>query len=95
MSVDTEHVQRIAELSRLAMDDDQAREFAGGLSDIFDFVEQLGGADIEGVEPMAHPMDAAQRMRPDAVTEPDRRDDYQAIAPAVEGGLYLVPRVIE
>ncbi|WP_018869799.1 MULTISPECIES: Asp-tRNA(Asn)/Glu-tRNA(Gln) amidotransferase subunit GatC [unclassified Thioalkalivibrio] len=95
MSVDTEHVQRIAELSRLAMDDDQAREFAGGLSDIFDFVEQLDGADIEGVEPMAHPMDAAQRMRPDAVTEPDRRDDYQAIAPAVEGGLYLVPRVIE
>ncbi|OOC10291.1 MULTISPECIES: Asp-tRNA(Asn)/Glu-tRNA(Gln) amidotransferase subunit GatC [Thioalkalivibrio] len=95
MSVDTEHVQRIAELSRLAMDDDQAREFAGGLSDIFDFVEQLDGADIEGVEPMAHPMDAAQRLRPDAVTEPDRRDDYQAIAPAVEGGLYLVPRVIE
>ncbi|WP_028490983.1 Asp-tRNA(Asn)/Glu-tRNA(Gln) amidotransferase subunit GatC [Thioalkalivibrio sp. ALE19] len=95
MSVDTEHVQRIAELSRLAMDDDQAREFAGGLSDIFDFVEQLDGADIEGVEPMAHPMDAAQRMRPDAVTEPDRRDAYQAIAPAVEGGLYLVPRVIE
>ncbi|WP_019569546.1 MULTISPECIES: Asp-tRNA(Asn)/Glu-tRNA(Gln) amidotransferase subunit GatC [unclassified Thioalkalivibrio] len=95
MSVDTEHVQRIAELSRLAMDDDQAREFAGGLSDIFDFVEQLDGADIEGVEPMAHPMDAAQRLRPDAVTEPDRRDAYQAIAPAVEGGLYLVPRVIE
>ena len=95
MSVDTEHVQRIAELSRLAMDADQAREFASGLSDIFDFVEQLDGADIEGVEPMAHPMDAAQRMRPDAVTEPDRRDDYQAIAPAVEAGLYLVPRVIE
>lgn len=95
MSVDTEHVQRIAELSRLAMDDAQAREFAGGLSDIFDFVEQLDGADIEGVEPMAHPMDAVQRLRPDAVTEPDRRDDYQAIAPAVEGGLYLVPRVIE
>ncbi|MGM0554622.1 MAG: Asp-tRNA(Asn)/Glu-tRNA(Gln) amidotransferase subunit GatC [Pseudomonadota bacterium] len=95
MSVDTSEVQRIAQLSRLAMDDDQAREFAVGLSDIFAFVEQLDGAAIQGVDPMAHPLDATQRMRPDAVTEPDRREAYQAIAPAVEGGLYLVPRVIE
>ena len=95
MSVDTSEVQRIAHLSRLAMDDDQAREFAVGLSDIFAFVEQLDGAAIQGVEPMAHPLDATQRMRPDAVTEPDRREAYQAIAPDVEGGLYLVPRVIE
>ncbi|WP_019558446.1 Asp-tRNA(Asn)/Glu-tRNA(Gln) amidotransferase subunit GatC [Thioalkalivibrio sp. ALE12] len=95
MSVDTSEVRRIAHLSRLAMNDDQARDFAGGLSNIFAFVEQLDGAAIEGVEPMAHPLDAEQRLRPDAVTEPDRREAYQAIAPAVEGGLYLVPRVIE
>ncbi|MBS3800385.1 MAG: Asp-tRNA(Asn)/Glu-tRNA(Gln) amidotransferase subunit GatC [Thioalkalivibrio sp.] len=95
MSVDTSEVRRIADLARLAMDDDQAKHFAGGLSDIFAFVEQLDGAAIEGVEPMAHPLDAEQRMRSDVVTEPDRREDYQAIAPAVEGGLYLVPRVIE
>jgi DNA-directed RNA polymerase subunit beta len=63
--------------------------------DIFDFVETLEGADIVGVEPMAHPLDAEQRLRPDAVTETDQRDLFQQFAPSVEGGLYLVPRVIE
>lgn len=95
MSVEASEVQRIAHLARLAMSDEQARDFAGGLSDIFAFVEQLDGAPIEGVEPMAHPLDAEQRLRPDVVTEPDNREGFQAIAPAVEGGLYLVPRVIE
>ena len=95
MSVDTSEVRRIADLSRLAMSDEQASDFATALSDIFAFVEQLDGAAIEGVEPMAHPLDAEQRLRPDVVTEEDRREAFQAIAPAVEGGLYLVPRVIE
>jgi aspartyl-tRNA(Asn)/glutamyl-tRNA(Gln) amidotransferase subunit C len=95
MSLNSDEVRRIAHLARLAMDDREAEGFAAALSDIFDFVEALNGADIEGVAPMAHPLDAEQRLRPDAVTETDQRERFQALAPAVEGGLYLVPRVIE
>jgi aspartyl-tRNA(Asn)/glutamyl-tRNA(Gln) amidotransferase subunit C len=58
-------------------------------------VDQMAAADTTGVEPMAHPQEAAQRLREDAVTEGDRRSAFQPIAPAVEDGLYLVPQVIE
>jgi len=95
MSLDSDEVRRIAQLARLAVDDREAEGFAAALSDIFDFVETLSAAEIAGIEPMAHPLDAEQRLRPDAVTEPDQRELFQEIAPAVEGGLYLVPRVIE
>jgi aspartyl-tRNA(Asn)/glutamyl-tRNA(Gln) amidotransferase subunit C len=95
MSLTSDEVRRIAQLARLAVDDREAEGFASALSDIFDFVEALDRAEIAGVEPMAHPLDAEQRLRPDRVTEPDQRDLFQGIAPAVGGGLYLVPRVIE
>lgn len=95
MSLSSEEVRRVAHLARLAVSDREAEAFATGLSDIFDFVETLNAAEISGVEPMAHPLDAEQRLRPDAVTESDQRESFQAIAPAVEAGLYLVPRVIE
>ena len=95
MSLDSDEIRRIAQLARLAVDDREAEGFAAALSDIFDFVETLNAAEIAGTEPMAHPLDAEQRLRPDAVTEPDQRDLFQGIAPAVAGGLYLVPRVIE
>jgi aspartyl-tRNA(Asn)/glutamyl-tRNA(Gln) amidotransferase subunit C len=55
----------------------------------------MNAVDTKGVEPMAHPLHMAQRLRPDAVTEPNRREDFQAGAPATEDGLYLVPKVIE
>jgi aspartyl-tRNA(Asn)/glutamyl-tRNA(Gln) amidotransferase subunit C len=95
MSLDSDAVLRIAHLARLAVDSREAEGFASALSDIFEFVETLEGADIAGVEPMAHPLDAEQRLRPDAVTETDQREHFQQFAPAVEGGLYLVPKVIE
>lgn len=95
MSLTSDEVQRIAQLARLAVDAREAEGFAAALSGIFDFVEALNQADIAGVEPMAHPLDAEQRLRPDVVTEFDQRQLFQSIAPAVEGGLYLVPRVIE
>jgi aspartyl-tRNA(Asn)/glutamyl-tRNA(Gln) amidotransferase subunit C len=95
MSLDSDAVRRIAHLARLAVDGQEAEGFASALSDIFDFVETLENADIAGVEPMAHPLDAEQRLRPDVVTETDQREHFQQFAPAVEGGLYLVPRVIE
>lgn len=62
---------------------------------MFALIEQLQSIDTAGVEPMTHAQDLALRLRPDEVTEPNRRDDYQQVAPSVEHGLYLVPRVIE
>ena len=62
---------------------------------MLNLVDQLQAADTEGVAPMAHPLDATQRLRADEVTEPNQRESFQAIAPASEAGLYLVPKVID
>ena len=82
-------------LARLKLTDDEYGESVEKLSKIVDFVDQLSQADTSGVVPMAHPLDAVQRLRPDVVTETDERDRYQQNAPAVTDGLYLVPKVIE
>ncbi len=95
MALEPSEVEKIAHLARLAIDPADVPEYARNLSAILAFVEQLEAVDTEGVAPMAHPLDMAQRMRPDEVTETDQRERFQAIAPAVEDGLYLVPRVIE
>jgi aspartyl-tRNA(Asn)/glutamyl-tRNA(Gln) amidotransferase subunit C len=65
------------------------------LNQVFALIETLQSVDTQGVEPMTHARDLALRLRPDEVTEPDRREQYQSVAPAVERGLYLVPRVLE
>ncbi len=95
MSLDKEQVQHIAMLARLKLSDEEYAESVEKLSKIVDFVDQLSAADTTGVVPMAHPLDAAQRLRPDIVTETDNRDRYQENAAAVAGGLYLVPKVLE
>ncbi len=95
MAIEAKEVQAIAHLARIQVDDAAVEGYARDLSGILDFVEQMGAVDTAGVDPMAHPFDATQRLRPDEVTEPNRRDHYQAGAPAVEAGLYLVPRVVE
>jgi aspartyl-tRNA(Asn)/glutamyl-tRNA(Gln) amidotransferase subunit C len=95
VSLDKEQVQHIATLARLNLTDDEYAESVEKLSKIVDFVDQLSQADTEGVTPMAHPLDAVQRLRADVVTETDERDRYQANAPSVTDGLYLVPKVIE
>ena len=95
MSLDKHEVERIAHLARLEIDPGAVPEYARNLSNILDLVDQLGSADTAGVEPLAHPLEARQRLREDKVTETDQRERYQAIAPQVEDGLYLVPRVIE
>ena len=95
MSLDKDQVRHIATLARLNLTDDEYAESVTKLSKIVDFVDQLSQADTEGVAPMAHPLDAAQRLRPDVVTEPDERDEVQQNAPAVSDGFYLVPKVIE
>lgn len=95
MSLDNEQVQHIALLARLRLADDEFGETVEKLSRIVDFVDQLAAAPTDGVVPMAHPLNAVQRLRPDAVTEPDDRDHLQQNAADVSDGLYLVPKVIE
>jgi aspartyl-tRNA(Asn)/glutamyl-tRNA(Gln) amidotransferase subunit C len=95
VSLDKEQVQHIAMLARLKLSDEEYAESVEKLSKIVDFVDQLSQADTSDVVPMAHPLDAAQRLRPDAITESIERDRYQENAPDVAGGLYLVPKVIE
>ena len=95
MSLDKEQVQHIATLARLKLTDGEYAESVEKLSKIVDFVDQLSQADTTDVVPMAHPLDATQRLRPDAVTETDDRDNFQKNAAEVAGGHYLVPKVIE
>ncbi|HKJ76319.1 MAG TPA: Asp-tRNA(Asn)/Glu-tRNA(Gln) amidotransferase subunit GatC [Gammaproteobacteria bacterium] len=95
MALGKEEVEQIAHLARVAVDADDIPDYARNLSDILDFVEQMNAVDTADVEPMAHPLDMAQRLREDEVSEPDQRERFQAIAPAVEAGLYLVPKVID
>jgi len=82
-------------LARIRVDDEQVSAMENDLGNILDLVDQLSAADTDAVEPLAHPLDAVQRLRPDEVTETNQREAFQAIAPATENGLYLVPRVIE
>lgn len=95
MSLTSEQIQRIATLARLQLDETQAEATRSKLNGIFALIEEMQSVDTSGVAPMSHPQDVAQRLRTDAVTEPDRRDAFQRIAPSTEAGLYLVPKVIE
>ena len=95
MALDSTDVEKIAYLARLGIDPADVPEYTRNLSDILAFVEQLNAVDTSGVEPLAHPLEATQRLRPDVVSEPNERDDFQRVAPLTEDGLYLVPKVIE
>jgi aspartyl-tRNA(Asn)/glutamyl-tRNA(Gln) amidotransferase subunit C len=95
MSLSLDDVSRIARLARIEISAAEAAQTRDQLNNILDFVAQLQAVNTDGIEPMAHAVDVVQRLRPDAVTEADRRDTFQAIAPETEAGLYLVPKVIE
>ena len=95
MAISPEDVRDIAHLARLGVDEDRLEEYASELSRVLSLVEQMNAVDTTGVEPLAHPGNAAARLREDAVTETNQRDELQAPAPAVEQGLFLVPKVIE
>lgn len=88
-------LEKLALLARLNVDDAVFDEVSQGISDVLGLVDQLQAVNTEGVEPMAHPLDALQRLRPDEVTETNCRELYQAIAPQTENGLYMVPKVID
>lgn len=91
-SIDTAHLCR---LSQLALDPDQLQALQGDLANIVAMIDAMQAIDTDGVTPLAHPLEAPQRLRPDEVTESVDREQFQALAPATEGGLYLVPRVVE
>jgi aspartyl-tRNA(Asn)/glutamyl-tRNA(Gln) amidotransferase subunit C len=95
MSLSDDEVRRLARLARIAIRPQESEAVLERLNRVLDLIEEMRRVDAAGIEPMAHPLDAAQRLRPDTATEPDRRELYQSVAPAVEGGLYLVPKVIE
>jgi aspartyl-tRNA(Asn)/glutamyl-tRNA(Gln) amidotransferase subunit C len=82
-------------LARIAISDEDADQVATRISTVLALVDQLQAVNTDGVQPMAHPLDAVQRLRADVVTEPNQRELFQSIAPATENGLYLVPQVIE
>ena len=93
-------VKRLAQLAQLELTDDQAAQTLDKLNGIFALVEQMRAVDTAGISPLNHPIAAYQpdlslRLREDVVTEPNRREDYQQVAPATQDGLYLVPKVIE
>jgi aspartyl-tRNA(Asn)/glutamyl-tRNA(Gln) amidotransferase subunit C len=95
MSLTTDEVKKIAHLARLGIDKQDVESYAKDLSGILDLMARMSELNTDDIDPMAHPMDQVQRLRADVITEQDNRKKFQAIAPQVEAGLYLVPKVIE
>jgi aspartyl-tRNA(Asn)/glutamyl-tRNA(Gln) amidotransferase subunit C len=95
MSIGRNEVDTVAHLARIEVEDQAAEALVKDLNGILGLVDQLNAAQTEGVEPLSHPLDMVQRLRVDEVREQNQRTAFQAIAPEVEAGLYLVPRVVE
>lgn len=95
MPIDQDTIASVARLARIRVAPDQIPALTARINTILAMVDQMAAVDTDGVEPMANPFDARQRLREDAVTETDQRAAFLAIAPATEGGLYLVPKVID
>lgn len=95
MSIGLEDIKKIAHLARLQVDENETNKLYNDISNILSLVDQLQSANTENIEPMANPLDATQVLRQDIVTETNKREQLQTVAPLVEDGLYLVPKVIE
>lgn len=95
MAFDKTEVEKVAQLARLHISDSEIDEVTGRITDILALIDQMQSVDTDAVAPLAHPLDLTQRLREDDVTESNRRDELQLLAPEVEEGLYLVPKVIE
>ena len=95
MDVTEEVVKNIAELVQLKVDDAEIQQLTEGMQNILALADQMQAIDTEGVEPVSNPLDALQKLRPDAITEKNQRELFQSLAPVSESGLYLVPRVVE
>lgn len=95
MSLSQDDVRRIARLARIAVSDDEVVASQSQLNQLFTLIEEMRAVDTDGIEPMAHAQDVMLRLRDDVAAAPNRREAFQAVAPSVENGLYLVPKVIE
>ena len=95
MALDKSEVEKIAHLARLHISESETEEVTTRIADILALIDQMQSVDTEAVEPLAHPLDLAQRLRADEITEENQRDRLQQLAPASEDGLYLVPKVLE
>ena len=95
MAIERSEVEKIAHLARLGLAEAELPRTTETLNNILGLIDRMQAVDTHSVAPLAHPLETHQRLRADEVTEQNHRDDYQRIAPAVEDGLYLVPRVIE
>ncbi len=95
MALERTEGEKIAHLARLGLSEADLPRTTETLNNILGLIDRMQAVDTTGIEPLAHPLETTQRLRADVVTERNQRDAYQAIAPAVEEGLYLVPRVIE
>ena len=95
MALERSDVEKIAHLARLGLNDADIPQTTATLNNILGLIDAMQAVDTNGIEPLAHPLEATQRLRADVVTESNHREAYQATAPAVENGLYLVPKVIE
>jgi len=95
MALNLDDVKRVARLARIAIDETEAAAALAQLGGVFQLIEQMQAVDTRGIEPMSHALDVVQRLREDVVTESDQHERFQKIAPQVENGLYLVPKVIE
>lgn len=94
-SIEIKDVKKIANLARLKITEQEQQVYGESLGKILTWVEQMDAAPTEDLKPMAHPLDVSQRLREDKVTIGNLRDELQEVAPKVEVGLYLVPKVIE
>jgi aspartyl-tRNA(Asn)/glutamyl-tRNA(Gln) amidotransferase subunit C len=95
MALERCDVEKIAHLARIGLNEADIPSTTATLNNILGLIDQMQAVDTHGIEPLAHPLETSQRLRADQVSETNHRDAYQAIAPAVENGLYLVPQVIE
>ena len=95
MALKLEDVKRVAHLARIAIDEAEAQAVLSQINDVFKLIAEMQAVDTREVAPMSHALDVVQRLREDAITEGDQHALFQSVAPHVEGGLYLVPKVIE
>ena len=95
MSLSDDQVRRLSRLARIAVRPDESAAVVERLNRVLGLVDEMRRVDTAGIEPMSHALDLVQPLRVDSVTESDRREPYQSVAPAVAEGLYLVPKVIE
>ena len=95
MSLSPDQIQRLARLARIALGPAEEAAVVGQLNRVLGLIDQMRAVDTAGIEPMSHPVEVAQRQRADIVDQVDERELFQSVAPAVEAGLYLVPKVLE